>query len=71
MVGWTYANSHSTQDQCQASWHAIPPGGGEAVERLRIFTPDMCFSDFGGATIAPSIVRRPGGPIPPVPLTGH
>jgi len=53
--GWTYTNSHSTTDQCQASWHSVPPGTGPAIQRLRILTPDMCFSVFGGGTIAPLV----------------
>lgn len=67
--GWTFTNSNSVQDQCQASWHAVPPGQGGAIQRLQVPTPDMCFSIFGGGTVSPSVVRRRSGLIPPVPLT--
>jgi hypothetical protein len=56
-AGYTFANSHSTVGQCQASWWSLPQQGSPS-EQHQVQTPDMCFSAYGGATIAPSVVRH-------------
>jgi hypothetical protein len=57
--GWTFTNSESTQDLCQAAWQSLASGQGTSVQRLKVPTPDMCFSIFGGGTISPSVAAHP------------
>jgi subtilase family protein len=59
--GYTFTNTHSTQFECQASWHSLKTPSGPPLRVVQGAQLCETVSVDGGGTIAPSVGRVPGG----------